>query len=417
MATDVKTGPGPVVGFILEQHLEEIAFLAVQRRYLLFAPDVPLDGLREHDKRIAAHRDGLLIGGPAGAELARGRLEEFDPWDVYAAAATWLETGAPAPEEILELMTTASSGNLAAWREALRRLPEQDLVRLLPPTATEEAAPEVTAALVFARSWHGSQDPAALPPLVRSECAELRRTVARVLGWGVADRAAASDMLEKLVDDPELPVARAALWSAVLLGSGEAVDHCRDLVRDGQADPFQVQTLGLLGEPRDCALVRPFLEKEDAAAAAARALGRLGSDQAVPWLIDLLAAAKDETTARAAVEGLEILLGELPAAPEEETEGAEGDAAGNAEEDFRRDLPDPGFLASWWAEAADGFSAGVPLLRGHARVWPFAAEDEPMESLWLTALRGGDPRWDWLKREIPDGFFTAGEAPEALPGE
>ena len=240
MTTEAAAKPRPHVGYILEQHLEEIAFLNVQRRYLIFAPHVPLTGLKDHDGRVAAHWDGLVVGGAASVDLARKRLESFDPWDVYAAVRTWLELGSPTTEEILEQMTAAGSENLAAWREALRRLPAGVVEKLLPTGATEETEAEVKAALVFARSWHNIQNKSALRALVDDDCLELRRTLARVLAWGVVDTETASGLLQKLVDDPEPPVARAALWSAVVLGNGEAEDHCRDLVRaDGAFSSYR----------------------------------------------------------------------------------------------------------------------------------------------------------------------------------
>ena len=65
---------------ILQEHLEELAFLSIQRRKMLFAPAVTLRGFLEHEQRVSAHWDGLKVGRDASVELAVASLEEFDPW-------------------------------------------------------------------------------------------------------------------------------------------------------------------------------------------------------------------------------------------------------------------------------------------------------------------------------------------------
>jgi uncharacterized protein (TIGR02270 family) len=388
------------VGYLLEQHLEELAFLNVQRRFLLFAPNVSIEGLAEHDERLAAHWDGLAVGGPASVELAFDRLNEFDPWDVFAAVRVWLELGSPTTEQILEQMEAAEPDSLAAWREALRRIPPELLDRLLPTAETKEASDKVQAALVFARSWHGRQKAGDLPALAKKDCVESRRTLARVLGWGVMDIEPASGLLEKLVDDPDPAVARAALWSAVMLGNGEAVDHCRDLVHQKEADAFHIQILGLMGQPADSLLLRPLLDQDELFPATVRALALTGSIQAVPWLLDRLTG--DEDVDEDVIAGLSLLLGELP--DPEDLEGLEVPEG---------QVP----LAVWWAKVSGEFPVSGTWLRGRLRPWALAAEDEPMESLWLSCLRNKDVSWNWLRRELPDGFFAAGENTEVVPGE
>ena len=91
----LRIGPheAPVIPDVLEEHLEELAFLSIQRRKLVFSPDVPLPDFLPHDGRILAHWKGLELGGEASVQIALTRLEAFDPWEVYAAARVWLGLG------------------------------------------------------------------------------------------------------------------------------------------------------------------------------------------------------------------------------------------------------------------------------------------------------------------------------------
>src|SRR5512144_244510 len=95
--------PSPVLPDVVEEHLEELGFLAIQRRKLLVDPDTSLARLAEHDERAAAHRDGLAIAARAGGDVARRRLDEVAlDWHAAAAARIWVEEGGPTPGEVVE---------------------------------------------------------------------------------------------------------------------------------------------------------------------------------------------------------------------------------------------------------------------------------------------------------------------------
>ena len=79
--------------------LEELAFLSIQRRKLVFSDAASLRRFELHGKRIEAHRDALRIAGDTAQELARELIDGEDPWEVYAGGMVWLDAGAPAPGE------------------------------------------------------------------------------------------------------------------------------------------------------------------------------------------------------------------------------------------------------------------------------------------------------------------------------
>lgn len=401
MISGIRSPAAPHVGSILREHLDELAFLNVQRRFLLFAPESSLSGLRRHEERVHAHQDALCIGASAAADLARERLGAPEPWDVFSAVWTWSALGSPTPAELLEAAAAADEEQLPSWGEAWRQLPADLFARILPESATDKAPAPVRAELVLARAWSGRSEARVLAAPAADGCARLRRNAARALGWATDEKAAILRLLDVLAADDEPEVVAVALWSAVLQGSRPAVDACRRAADGGTASAFQIHVLGLAGQAGDAAILAALLKDESMAPLAARALGWLGDVAAVPDLIGLLGSGVPPLV-DAATEGLGRLLGELPEASEAE-DAADG-------------TPDPEFLRHWWQTACPLRDAGTPVLRGRTRAWSGAPADEPLESLWLRALAAREPALDWLRREVPDGFFRPDCEPEALPG-
>jgi len=377
----VRVAEHPVVPDVVLEHLEEVAFLNIQRRKLLFSHEITLEELGEHDERIVAHWDGLVLAQPYCAEMAEERLEEFDPWEAFAAARVWIELGDPSSEKVVEKIAAAQDDEVkAAWREALRRMPAEALGGVLPDSLLRDGVPAVQSALTFGRGWHGTLAHAYVPDLVVNEDASVRRSLARAIGWGDPSTPGLNEILRILEDDRDVEVRRAAVWSAVLVNPEAATARCRERVRSGDADAFDVRVLGLMGRATDLEIVTGLLESDTLSRAAARALGDLGEPGGIDTIRRVLAA-DDDIAAEAAREALTTLLG-----TDEEDSETEPLPRGR-------------------------------LLRGKSWPWSDDPEDEPMESRWRASLLTPKSEIAWLRREVPDGFFTAEPDPTAVLGE
>ena len=373
----------PVLPDVLAEHLEELAFLSIQRRKLLFSHEITAADLAEHDERITAHWDGLALAGRPAVDLALERLAEPDPWEVHAAARVWLVLG-DAPSDDVEARIGGADPELeSAWREALRRVPPETVARVLPDPLLAQGSPQVRAALVDARGWHGSLPASRVPELVASEHAPVRRGLARALGCAGTRVAGAREMLRILGDDADVGVRRTARWSLALLDPQAAPLRCRLTLEAGTADAFDVRMLGWLGTAQDLGILRGLLASDALRAPAALALGDLGQVGAIPTLREALAGT-DEVAATAAREALLTLA------------GTDAD------------------------EALDAFSAEADprqrVLRGLALPWAGDPDAEPMEFRWRSSIVAADGPAE-LRREVPDGFFTALPEPTAVPGE
>jgi HEAT repeat protein len=274
-----------VIPDVLEEHLEEIAFLSIQRRKLLFSDYVPLGQFLLHDHRIAAHWAALELGGEASVQVALERLEAFDPWESYAAIRVWLEIGDPDPEEVIGRIEGADEEQLPAWREALRRLERTRFNHLFPPDQPPQESGKAQGVLAFAWGWHGLLSDEVASTFAFSSDPSVRWSVARVLGVGGMSPLGRK-LLPSLYTDPETPVQRAALWSLVQMDPMAGLAAARRKMGSPEPDAFAARVLGLLGGPEDAELLQSMAGEGEVGAACIRALGDLGYLAAMDFLLE-----------------------------------------------------------------------------------------------------------------------------------
>ncbi len=382
----------PILPDVVEEHLEELGFLAIQRRKLIVSPDTSCRRLREHDDRIAAHRDGLTIAGAPGARIVKRALDEAAiDWHVAAAGRVWLEEASPPPEEVHARIAAGGAALAAGWREAFRRTTPARVDRVFPRAAPEPEDPAVRLVRADARIWHGRVSEGDVTRLAADPDPALRRTVARAAARMAASGSAAlRSALERLLRDDALDIRAAALWSLALLDAAAGVAAARRLAAGG--DAFALRVLGLLGEPGDAA--RLHARAKDPAAL--RALGDLGQASELEFLREQLDDA-DAERATAAADAVLTLCGfprgmaaESPADPEVARARAE--------------------------ECRGAFGARTAWLRGLPFPYEGPADEQTTESRWRMLVRGA-PSADAWRAEIPDGFFSGAPEEEALCGE
>jgi hypothetical protein len=381
----------PVIPNVLVEHLEEVAYLSIQRRKLLFSAEIPLRRFREHDGRIEAHLDGLREGGLASVRIAEERLTGEDPWFVYAAARVWLAQGQPDASAVLERLKTLPPELAPAWKEALRNVSVDVVRRVLSQKGVDALPPPALEVAVDAWAWHGLLSIDAGAMLLESPHPRIRFTVAR---HGCAGSAS-----PKLFEDTEPLVRRAALWSLALRDARSGLDYTRRTLQAGDADPFLARVLGLFGERGDGKMLVSLLSRGPAAVAAIAALRELGHGDFAEMLVEYMEA-KDEAIASAAGEAVESLVGRIP--PLETEKPAP---------------PGVSPLRFRWQQVRPKLDLTGRKLGGQPFPWKGEAAEEPMEYLWRASLMDRKPENAWLRREVPDGFFTGFPSFGALPGE
>src|SRR5690349_14801760 len=107
---------------VLEEHLDEAAFLWSQWERALVAPHSVLNEVAGLEERLLAHVDGLVIGGvPVAGRLLIPALEELaDLGRVFVAAYTLLGSGEPSSiEAVRKALDAAPPETLPAFQRAL----------------------------------------------------------------------------------------------------------------------------------------------------------------------------------------------------------------------------------------------------------------------------------------------------------
>jgi hypothetical protein len=384
----------PVVPDILEEHLEELAFLSLQRRRLLHDFETYPHELAAHEERIEAHRAGLAIGGRGSVEIALERLADtVMDWEVCAAVRTWVELGKPVKADVGAVLEATDPERLGGWIEAFRWLAPEHARERLP---LDLGAGRAVAA--DALGWNGALDESSARRLAADDSALVRRAVARTAA--AARHFDPLALIASMLSDADASVRRAALFSFALRDPAAAVASLRPRVEE--ADDFELRLLGLLGAPKD---LRPLAFRAAKSPAAIRAIGDVLDPRALDALLTL-AGSDDAELALAAVDAVITLTGE-PEPP---------DGAG-----------EPGEVPEDRALSYGELSALVEAKRaelGDASRWlrgrPFPPADEDgrtTEALWRLALAEDDPAKGRRLREVPDGFFDGAPSEEARCGE
>jgi hypothetical protein len=287
-------------------------------------------------------------------------------------------------------------GMRPSWREALRWCADGTVDRLFPEARTASLpAPALALGIeaLAARGRLGS--PIAAVARGHAEAC-VRSALARVLGWPGTGTLAA-ECLPALVGDADAGVRRRARWSAGLRDPAAA---CEPLLpaRPADVDAFDARLLGLLGDGRAAGVLSRWAEEDRLRPAALRALGDMGSEEAIETLLRVLAVPDDAVRLEAST-GLERALGPLGGEPGDDPVPADPSAADSA-----------------WRDAADRVGKAYACF-GLARPWAGEAREEPMWWTWRAAILRPTRTTRPLTREVPEGFWDARESLVARPGE
>ncbi len=377
---------------ILEEHLEEVAFLWGRRRIALRSPEYTPRAIADLEERIAAHVQGVVAVAADGIELVRAALASDDADAAFAGAFSLLHTNLPGAEpEVLDAFAAAEGERLAALGEALKHAPlgPAGLGRLA-LLAGGEPMPR-TAMAAEALAFHGALElePDALSAFLGAEDAAVRCAGWRIVGYLLAPVDA--KLYARALRDDEAAVRDAALLAGAWCGVQGVLPAARKIAAD--AVPEHAATLYLLavlGAPEDLALFQRI--------AADPAFGperfRLAAAYGHPALVDaVLAGMAEEDPAAAAaagaaflkLTGVDVFTGERAQAP------VEGGDEFDAELADEFPVPDAERARREWAALAPRLGAAPRICRGLDLGQPLdraGFDGLDMESRWELCLRG-----------------------------
>jgi uncharacterized protein (TIGR02270 family) len=363
----------PVMMDVLEEHLDEAAFLWSQWERALLSGTFDLSDTAELEERLLAHVDGLVVGGEAAAgDLLLPGLETDEPERISASALALLEGwGKRELEETLEVFDSGDDVQRAGIGRAMEVSGCEGLDAALRKRLTAEE-PAVRIAAFQALAFRGG-----VPQETRTEWLyrdEAGQVIAALREPRPLGRDIGQTVLPQLLVDPRPGVREAAILAGLVSGARAAWKACRKVAEEGGAGRRQcLVALALGGEAQDVEWLVGLLRQEELRADVLWALGFSGqalvADACLEWMGHAKVAAL-AGEAFSAITGLK-LEGEyrMPPAEEEgsalvplEEEDLDANLVPGAEASLP--VPIPEAVTGWWQKARKGFERGARHLRG-----------------------------------------------------
>jgi uncharacterized protein (TIGR02270 family) len=372
---------------VLEEHLDEAAFLWGQWERALDAPDFTLAETAEREERLLAHLEALEDeAAPDG--VVRPAFDSEEPWRLSAAAHALLALGEA--EEVLVRLRGARAKARTAIRRALEvseapglggRL--RELLRLddagvqaqaLEALAFRQEAPSEVLSRFF------------LHDEARARAVALRAAVP-------LPEAAVRGLLPALLASAHPDIRAAAMEAGLASGARVAWEACRQAA--GSPGPHAPEALVLLALGGDEADAGRGVEALGTAGLRRQALWALGFSGRVTAMEACLELLSVPEVARLAGEAFSAMTGlrlegphALPAGarpegaplPPEEQEDLDVDPVAGPEDSLP--WPDVAAVKAWWDKARPGFERGTRYLLGK----PFSG------AVLLEALESGPMR-------------------------
>lgn len=388
---------GPVMMDVLEEHLDEAAFLWSQWESALLSPLFDLADTAEVEERLLAHLDGLVLGGESAVtELLLPALETEEAPRISAAAWALLAGGGKKErEETLAVFQAGDAVQRAGVRRALELSGQEGLVVALRKfLQSEEAAVRLLAFEALAFRGQAPEE-TRMAWLYRDDAEQV---IAALREPRPLPLSTVQSILPQLLVDPRPGVRETAILAGLVSGARSAWKTCRKVAEEGGAGRRQcLLLLALGGEAQDMEWLVGLLREPALRSDVLWALGFSGhaaaAEACLEWMdAGPLAALAGE--AFSAITGLKLegmYRKELEEAAEALVPLEEEDLEANLVPGPEASLPVPlrEAVASWWHKARKDFERGTRYLRG-VRLGPAeflaALRTEPMRRRHALAL-------------------------------
>jgi uncharacterized protein (TIGR02270 family) len=359
--------PRAPIADILEEHVEEAAFLWTIREASAIAPHYRLADLAGLDDRIEAHLDGLRIAGDHGWAACEAALAKGEPGAIFATAV--LAGGEARFAVVLDAAGDAPA-SARALSSALGWLPFDRARSLIAPLLAP-SAPAARRRLGIAACAAHREDPG--EALIYGLLDDDPRLSGRALrAAGELGRADLLPSIRSRLGAGDAACRFWAAWSGALLGDAAATPVLWAFADEG--GPFAERACAAAVRRTEVLAARERLEAlgawPDHARAAAIGAGVLGDPALAAWLLERMrvpALARVAGEAFAALTGLAIEKTLEGRAPEGFQAGPSDDPADPAvamDPDLNLPWPEPDAVHRAWAARSDAFRRGVRHIEG-----------------------------------------------------
>ena len=289
---------------ILEEYIEEAAFLYHARFWCLSRPDLSLENLPSREERLDANLHGLVLGGIDSAQLLKSKLmleENGDPGEAFVAGAVYPSLGLVEP---MEWLTSALGADGPHKRAIVEGLIYANDKRVEPWVcdylAHESPSVRAAGADVVGGCFLSGLQPR-LHSLLEDKDPHVFLAAARALGT-----AAPSKRLTALLQVSEPGIVEQAALLLLRSGERDVIGVLRERLKNGQPALARklILLIGVAGDASDAQLIVEAIDREpEIALEGLLALGLAGSvratDYLISWLIDPLREGKYKAACRA----------------------------------------------------------------------------------------------------------------------
>jgi uncharacterized protein (TIGR02270 family) len=406
-----EVSPASIIPVILSQHAEDAAVLHSSRTSLTRAPHVRLRHIWRFDDRLAAHLDGLLVGGEQAWPFVDVELVRPTAGAMFVATIVAVQSRSVKRLQHLYALAEAVSESHAGLISAFGWV-EQDQLRGIVAGLLGAPNPFLRTLGIGACAMHRID-----PGQVRDVALEAPSSALRARALRACGELGRRELLPSCLgmlnaEDPESRFWSA--WSAVLLGNrGPALDVLREIGSVPGPRRSRAMRLALQALDQDQAQswLRKLVQDPEDLRLSIQGAGIAGEPKYVPWLIQHMA---DKKTARVAGEAFSLITGldlaylDLEIKPPEEGSGAgpnDDPADPNVEMDADDGLPwpDPERISRWWDANGGRFDAGERYFMGGTLTREQALRtlkegfqrQRILAAHYLCLLEPGTPLFEW----------------------
>jgi uncharacterized protein (TIGR02270 family) len=361
---------------IYEEHLDEAAFRWSQWEKALDAPDYELAEVAALEEMMAAHLDGLVLGGgPVARRVLEPALATEEPERIVVATFALLSgEEPPGHAAVLAALPQAEPPALAALRRAFERVSPTLVPAELPSLLGKvDAIPELLALVLDVLGTHGLATAQLCAPFLSHPVPGVAAAALRTAGR--ARLPVDTAVLHRALESSEAEVRDAAIVTGLLAGHRDAWAACRTVAESrtpGARLPLLL--LGMGGDERDVKRLMELLSDATLRSDALWALGFSGRVAAADACLEWMRHKPSSPLAGEAFSAITGLRIEGPYAAERQEPELEEPIPLEQEEldanlvpapEDALPIPQADAVAAWWREARPRLDARQRHLSGN----------------------------------------------------
>lgn len=367
---------------IYREHLTETGFLLTYRQSYFSDASISWLDMEESEERLAAHVDGIELGGElayqCALEFLAGGDEDQTLGSIYALSS--LNDKGQALAAVIDAFTQAPDDQLSLYVEAFKHAQHPHLSEKLLALLDHKRL-IIRAACTEILGYRREGDPKRLWPSLRSADAMVQGTAMyAAVRYGFKEALAT---LEQIALDGKDIAEDSELLALLCLGSKRALERCRTQCSSAtNVTPSALLYLALAGNERDMPVFLQARTFPGQTAPVCRAVGYFGMASAVPMLLAALQEEDDATKQRAAHALQRITAAGLKEtvtiADEEEPDLTPADITGEEAppgsepktttpprtREVEQICTDPARWAAWWQQNAARFNSSLRWCNG-----------------------------------------------------